>query len=350
MGANVYANGMEVSGGATPHNVIASMPDVCMSPPPPPAGPVPIPYPNFAQSSDLTDGSTTVLAGGEAISLKGKSSYKKSKGDEAATNSFGAGLLSHSISGSVKHKAGSMDVMVEGSSVVRNLDLTTGNHSNPGDGCTIIDTAGVAVGFGKNPNCDKLNEANKKRRTDTKQSQDNTTITHAKIQQNGKTTTVWSSSAALSKCYQNGGYASGLERETLKKERGDKFRKSDTKDKKGRKGKKASNLCNEARAKLNKNNDGVGPYKTSKSTSRPHTSHTESRILESLFANGAPPAGTKITFAIQVNKNEGKGKEDDPCDRCRRLLCAAELCDIEIKICDGSSPETIKDKTGEKCT
>ena len=121
MGAKVYANGMEVSGKATPHKVLAAMPDVCLSPPSPPAGPIPIPYPNFAQGSDTSDGSKTVKAGGKEISLKGKSKYKKCKGDEAATRSFGANVISHNITGPVKHKAGSFDVKVEGSNVVRNL-------------------------------------------------------------------------------------------------------------------------------------------------------------------------------------------------------------------------------------
>jgi hypothetical protein len=38
MTSNVFANGMGVSGKASSHKVIASMPDVCLSPPSPPAG------------------------------------------------------------------------------------------------------------------------------------------------------------------------------------------------------------------------------------------------------------------------------------------------------------------------
>jgi len=64
MSANVFANGMEVSGKASDNKSIAAMPDVCMSPPPPPAGPVPIPYPNTAMASDTADGTKTVTVPG----------------------------------------------------------------------------------------------------------------------------------------------------------------------------------------------------------------------------------------------------------------------------------------------
>jgi len=351
MGANVFANGMEVSGKASNHKVIASMPDVCLSPPSPPAGPIPIPYPNFAKASDTTGGSKAVKAGGKEINLKGKSKYKKSNGDEAATRSFGAGLISHSITGSVKHKAGSFDVKVEGSSVVRNLDLTTGNHMNPGDGCTTVDTAGVAPGMGDDPDCEAMKQGNDDRREDTKQTEKKTTVTHAKIERPGQdTVTVWSSSKALGKAFRNGGegYISGLERERVKKGL------SDVVDAVDRKGKQASNLCPEAREQLNKNNDGKGCYTTTSSKERPHTSHTESRILESLFAGGAPPSGTKVTLAINWNQSNPLTEEwesdDNPCERCRKLICAAQECGIEILICDKKNePKDVESKTGKKC-
>jgi hypothetical protein len=345
MAANVYANGMEVSGKASPHKVIASMPDVCLSPPSPPAGPVPIPYPNFAQASDTTDGSKTVKIGGKEVNLKGKSKYKKSKGDEAATRNFGAGLLSHSITGAVKHKAGSFNVEIEGCGVVRNLDLTTGNHSNPGDGCTNVDTAGVAPGMGDDPDCKTLEAGNKARRNELKQAEEKTTISHAKIERPGeKTTTVWSCSRSLVSAYQNGnvkpGYVSGLERVDR-----------DVIDSRKRQGGEASNLCDDARKQLMANNDGKA-YASTKF--RPHTSHTESRILESLFASGSKLAGTKVTFAINWNTRDDDGdffKKDDPCDACHKLICAAQACEITILFCaKKNEPKDIEKKTGKECT
>src|SRR4051794_27589157 len=99
MSKNVFANGMEISGKKDDNKAIASMPDVCLSPPSPPAGPVPIPYPNTSQASDTSDGSKTVKIGDDEVGLKNASIYKKSTGDEAATKSLGMGVVSHNITG-----------------------------------------------------------------------------------------------------------------------------------------------------------------------------------------------------------------------------------------------------------
>ena len=340
MGAKVYANAMEVSGKATPHKVIASMPDVCLSPPSPPAGPIPIPYPNFAQGSDTTNGSKTVKAGGKEISLKGKSKYKKSTGDEAATRSFGAGVISHSITGSVKHKAGSFDVKVEGSSVVRNLDLTTGNHSNPGDGCASVDIAGVVSA--EDPDCEDLRNANDDRREEIGHKYKQSTVGHAKIERpEQQTVTVWSCSENLDLAYVNG-YVSGLERITG----------VDVYDSEARMGKEAANLCEEARESLRQTRSGNVQKST---TNQPRCSHVESRVLESLFDGEIPPPpGTTVTFAVAVNKKDDVTgdfyTDDNPCPSCRELVCAAELCDIEIKFCDAfNDAQDVRDKTGHKC-
>ncbi|RWJ19008.1 MAG: DUF4150 domain-containing protein, partial [Mesorhizobium sp.] len=42
---------------------MATIPDVCKTPSP--GGPIPIPYPNIAQQSSLSDGTTTVFAKGK---------------------------------------------------------------------------------------------------------------------------------------------------------------------------------------------------------------------------------------------------------------------------------------------
>lgn len=129
--SDVYANGMEVCGKYGGGKMIAAMPDVCLSPPSPPAGPVPLPYPNFAQDSDTDDGSKTVIVGGKEVMLKDKSFFKKCTGDEAATKSLGQGTLTHVIGGKVYFISWSMDVEFEGENVVRHLDSTTSNHASP---------------------------------------------------------------------------------------------------------------------------------------------------------------------------------------------------------------------------
>src|SRR5919205_839840 len=60
----------------------ATIPDVCKTPSP--GGPVPIPYPNFANQGSLEKGTTTVKAKGNMIAIKG-SEYSMSFGDEPGT-------------------------------------------------------------------------------------------------------------------------------------------------------------------------------------------------------------------------------------------------------------------------
>jgi hypothetical protein len=85
MGSNAFANGMEFACIASDGKSVAAMPDVCFTPPQAPPTPpgVPIPYPNTGMASDLTDGSTSVTIGGNPLTLKDKSSFKKTSGDEA---------------------------------------------------------------------------------------------------------------------------------------------------------------------------------------------------------------------------------------------------------------------------
>jgi hypothetical protein len=131
MGTNVYANKRGISCKAGVGMSICAFPDVCLSPPSPPAGPVPIPYPNTALASDTTSGSKKVKISKKEVTLKNKSYFKKSTGDEAATKSFGMGVVTHQIQGKVYFNSWSMDVKIEGKNVDRHLDLTTNNHMSP---------------------------------------------------------------------------------------------------------------------------------------------------------------------------------------------------------------------------
>jgi hypothetical protein len=82
----------------------------------------------------MTGGSKTVLIGGKEAMLRDKSYFKKCTGDEAATKSFGQGVVNHQLSGKVYFVSWSMDVQFEGENVVRHLDMTTSNHaSTPGN-------------------------------------------------------------------------------------------------------------------------------------------------------------------------------------------------------------------------
>lgn len=139
MGNEVFANGNEIACKSGDGKVIAAFPDVCLSPPSPPAGPIPVPYPDTSFSKDMKNGSKTVKIDGKEVMLKDKSFYKTSPlGNEAATKSLGAGVVSHVITGKTFFVAWSMDVKFEGKNVDRHIDLTTSNHASPmGDTVTI---------------------------------------------------------------------------------------------------------------------------------------------------------------------------------------------------------------------
>ena len=128
MSKNVFANGREVSAKKDDNKTMGAMPDVCLTPPPPPAGPLPIPYPNFSQASNTDEGARTVKIGGGEVGIKNKSNYKKSNGDEAATKAQGMGVVSHQIQSKTYFAAWSFDVKFEGQNAVRHLDLTTHNN------------------------------------------------------------------------------------------------------------------------------------------------------------------------------------------------------------------------------
>ena len=103
----------------------ATIPDVCKTPSP--GGPVPIPYPNIAQSSTLDKGSTTVTAdGGNMIAIKG-SEFSQSNGDEPGT----AGGVKSSVN--MKEATWilySFDVKMDGQNACRLSDKMFHNKEN----------------------------------------------------------------------------------------------------------------------------------------------------------------------------------------------------------------------------
>jgi len=124
MAVTVGVNNLSVvhkdSGGVT-----IAFPDVCKTPSP--AGPIPIPYPNIAKSSDTAKGSKTVKCDGNPICLK-DSNFSMSTGDEAG--SAGGGVVSNKIKGKAEFVNFSFDVKVEGKNVPRAFDLMLHNDKN----------------------------------------------------------------------------------------------------------------------------------------------------------------------------------------------------------------------------
>ncbi|VWX55968.1 conserved hypothetical protein [Burkholderiales bacterium 8X] len=100
-----------------------AFPDVCKTPSP--GGPVPIPYPNIAKTSEAAETSTTVKADGQGIMLK-NSSISSSKGDEAGS---AGGVVSNVNRGKAMFVNYSFDVKIEGQNVPRKMDPMKQNGS-----------------------------------------------------------------------------------------------------------------------------------------------------------------------------------------------------------------------------
>ena len=84
--------------------------DVCLSPPPPPTGPVPVPYVNSLQASDLSKGSKSVKIDGEPTALEDISYVSTSTGDEGGT--LGVDELAdakHTEPGTIAHRYATAD-------------------------------------------------------------------------------------------------------------------------------------------------------------------------------------------------------------------------------------------------
>jgi hypothetical protein len=295
MSRNVYANGREISAKKDANKAICSMPDVCLSPPGPPAGPIPIPYPNSAQASDTDGGSRSVLIGGGEVGLKNVSTYKKSTGDEAATKSFGMNVVSHNIQGPLKHAAWSMDVHIEGQNVIRHMDMTTQNHSNPG-AVPGIDIAGMAPPGG-DPECVELeNQA------------------RSSVQEDFIGGELPADVALV-----NSKTSGGKSYKAVQPDREDIIHSG-----------KASGYA-KPHGEANHPCNG----KPHNPNSQGNRDHCECKILHKASGEGMSP-GSSIT--MRINWNQGGLLSDSPCQACMGSLCeAAAKCEVEIFICKGDA-------------
>ena len=110
---------------ASSNGTTVAFPDVCKTPSP--AGPIPIPYPNVAKSSDTAKGASTVKCDGNPVCVK-DSNFSMSTGDEAG--SAGGGVVSNKIKGKAEFVNFSFDVKFEGKNVCRAFDLMLHNDKN----------------------------------------------------------------------------------------------------------------------------------------------------------------------------------------------------------------------------
>jgi len=124
MPATVIVNFMTVVHKSS-NGIVMSFPDVCKTPSP--GGPVPIPYPNMAMSSDTANGSKTVKCDGQPIMIK-SSYFMTSTGDEPGV---ALGVVSNKIKGKAYPKMYSFDVKADGENVFRLSDIMLLNGSSP---------------------------------------------------------------------------------------------------------------------------------------------------------------------------------------------------------------------------
>ncbi|WP_437707697.1 DUF4150 domain-containing protein [Sorangium sp. So ce448] len=124
MPVTVGVNGMSVVH-ASSSGITQAFPDVCKTPTP--GGPVPIPYPNIAMSSDTASGTQKVKCDGNPVCIA-KSNFSMSSGDEAG--SAGGGVASNKIKGKAEFVNYSFDVKFEGKGVARAMDMMLHNDKN----------------------------------------------------------------------------------------------------------------------------------------------------------------------------------------------------------------------------
>jgi hypothetical protein len=317
MSTKVFANGRELSGKASGNKSVAAMPDVCLSPPGPPAGPIPIPYPNTAQSSDTGDGSKSVTVNGKEVGLKNQSVYKSSKGDEAATRNFGGGVVSHTITGKTKFAAWSFDVKVEGQNVVRHMDLTTHNHQNPTNGAITLNTGSMFLDEGEAPEktCDELQAENEELRKDTDSGRG---PTEDQLEEATTLTTGQYLNASDGKRYGVRGFSRQLDKDGWAQGVGTL---------------QYSEIAARKRI-ITSYDSNIEGFAYKFTANMPHSSHTESRIIEDIFAatNGKPKG--KLRMRIQWHRKSKGTMSSEACKHCKRLICAAMNKGLEIELCN----------------
>lgn len=123
MAVTVGVNSLSVVHKAS-NGITIAFPDVCKTPTP--GGPVPIPYPNIAKSSDTSNGTSTVKCDGNPVCVK-DSNFMVSTGDEPGSL---LGVASNKVKGKAEFVNFSFDVKFEGKNVARALDPMLHNDKN----------------------------------------------------------------------------------------------------------------------------------------------------------------------------------------------------------------------------
>ncbi|MFZ6178796.1 DUF4150 domain-containing protein [Nannocystis pusilla] len=138
---SVFADSRKVTHKGSGQTEVAAPPDVCKTPSP--GGPIPVPYVNAAQDSQLAGGSKRTAIEGNPIALA-SSNLRTSTGDEPGT--AGGGLMSNKVKGKLTWGSSSPDVLVEGKGVVRFMDVT--QHNGNSFNTAFIEQGGTGFAYG----------------------------------------------------------------------------------------------------------------------------------------------------------------------------------------------------------
>lgn len=131
----------------TSNGTTIAFPDVCKTPTP--GGPVPIPYPNVAMSTDTAKGTKKVKMDGNPVCTK-DSNFRMSTGDEAGT--AGGGVVSNKIKGKAEFVMFSFNVKLEGKNAARAFDIMLHNQKNTPP-FPVLQPPVVAIGLPPKPTC-----------------------------------------------------------------------------------------------------------------------------------------------------------------------------------------------------
>ena len=123
MSVTINVNGLSLVHKGSSGVSMATMPDVCKTPP----NSLPVPYPNIAFSSNLAKGTTTVKADGGNMCANYGSQFSRSTGDEAGTL---GGVKSGTFAKEATWITYSFDVKLQGKGACRLTDKMFHNHQN----------------------------------------------------------------------------------------------------------------------------------------------------------------------------------------------------------------------------
>ena len=199
------------------------------------------------------------------------------------------GVISHGLSGAMKHVAWSFDVKIENQNAIRHFDLTVHNHGSTNNAANGLNCQSQMSGSDKDPTCAELTEQAR--------------------EDQGKSPN-------------RGCAARGLVK----------------------KGKQRWNVLSRPRTgKTNNNGEAKGAFNHEK-PQEPHTSYmcdkggtfkygggtqsrvndAEARIIEDIAIMFGPTFdGASLKLAVTKR----------PCPSCQRAMCHAQKCDLNIKIC-----------------